>query len=352
MWAQEGGQYKKGTRYRCHDLRQQYPGPVCQHIPADPLEARGVAAFFAARAPLALAASQRARTAPQQTEATSTRARLPQLPRLRYQAALAQRQFEHVEPAHRLVAAEWDRRWETARRDLRHAADAGQPSPQSGGEVESLPTEWREAVRALGQQLPALWPTAVLSRPQKKARRRWLLEKGIGQRLGRDQVQIRIGWRGGETPEWVIPIPVGSLAELSTGQELEARVLQFHSAGKAADVIARELTAAGFRSPMPQELLVSTGRGRRLKQRCVITRPQSPPRSIPGFLTVTQVAHRLGLSVPWLSDRLHTGQMRLQKDPATRLFLFPAHPLTTELFTHLRAGHRPRVGFGQEYQDA
>ena len=103
---------------------------------------------------------------------------------------------------------------------------------------------------------------------------------------------------------------------------------------------------------MRQELLVSTVKGLRLKHRCFITRHQSHPRSIPGFLTVTQVAHRLGFSVHWLYDRIHKGQIRLQKDPATRLFLFPDHPKTTELLTHLRAGHRQHVGFGQEYQDA
>jgi hypothetical protein len=99
---------------------------------------------------------------------------------------------------------------------------------------------------------------------------------------------------------------------------------------------------------MRQELLVSTVKGLRLKPRCLITRHQSHPRSIAGFLTVPQVAHRLGLSVHWLYDRLHNGQIRLQKDPTTRLFLFPDHPRTLELLTQLRAGHRQHVGFGQE----
>ncbi|HEV8714666.1 MAG TPA: hypothetical protein VGX03_17780 [Candidatus Binatia bacterium] len=52
------------------------------------------------------------------------RAHAQQLQRLRYQAALAQRQFEQVDPANRLVAAELERRWETALRDLRQAEDA------------------------------------------------------------------------------------------------------------------------------------------------------------------------------------------------------------------------------------
>jgi hypothetical protein len=141
---------------------------------------------------------------------------------------------------------------------------------------------------------------------------------------------------------------LGRLTTLSTGQELEARVLQLHQAGKSDEAIARALTAAGFRSPMRQDLLVSTVKGLRLKHRYFITRHQSHPRAITGFLTVTQVAHRLGLSVHWLYDRIHNGQIRLPKDPATRLFLFPDHPSTLELLTQLRAGHLQHVGFGQE----
>jgi predicted DNA-binding transcriptional regulator AlpA len=153
-------------------------------------------------------------------------------------------------------------------------------------------------------------------------------------------------------PLYDIPITVGSLAELSSGQELERRVLALHAAGKSDQAIAAALTAAGFRSPLRQEVLASTVKGLRLKHRCFITRHQSHPRHIPGALTLPQVAQRLGVSVHWLHDRIKNGRIQLQKDPATGLYLFPEHPQTTELLTHLRAGHRQYGGFGQEYQDA
>jgi DNA invertase Pin-like site-specific DNA recombinase len=345
-------QYKKGTRYLCNYLRQQYRVPVCQHIPADPVDATVVEAFFAALAPVELDAYQRALAAQQQTEAASDRARTQQLQRLRYQAALAQRQFEHVNPANRLVAAELERRWETALRDLRHAEDMAEQRTQTHTPSELLPAELREAFTMLGQKLPALWPTALFSRAQKKALLRCLLEKVVVHRMGRDRVQVRIVWRGGEVADCAISVTVGSLAELSTGQELEARVLQLHRAGKSDQAIAQELTAAGLRSPMRQELLVSTVKGLRLKHRCLVTQHQSHPRSIVGSLTVTQLARRLGLSVHWLYDRIHNGQIQIHKDPATRLFLFPDHPTTLERLTQLRAGRLQHVGFGQEYQDA
>src|SRR5919205_586214 len=53
-------QYKNGTRYICNALRQQHGTPVCQYIPANPIDAKAVAAFFAALAPAELDAYARA----------------------------------------------------------------------------------------------------------------------------------------------------------------------------------------------------------------------------------------------------------------------------------------------------
>ena len=319
-------QYKKGTRYLCHYLRQQYHVPGCPYIPADPVDAKVVAAFFAALSVVELDAYHEAVANRQQTDVATRRAHHQQLQRLRYQAAVAQRQFEHVDPANRLVATELERRWETALRALQQAEATLQDHRQSAVTAADLPADLQAAFRRVGQKLPELWPTEVRSQTQKKALLRCLLDKGVVQRGGRDQVQIRIVWRGGEVTECVIPIPVKSLAALATSQALEARGVQLHKMGKSDEDIVQELSATGFRSPMHQELLVSTVRGLRLKHRCFQTRHQSHPRSVKGALTVTQVAQRLGFSVHWLYDRIHNGQIQLQKDPTTRLFLFPDPP--------------------------
>src|SRR4051794_24671197 len=56
VWCGECGhkmavQYKAGNRYVCNHLRATRGEPVCQHLPADPIDAEGVAAFFTAGAP-------------------------------------------------------------------------------------------------------------------------------------------------------------------------------------------------------------------------------------------------------------------------------------------------------------
>jgi DNA invertase Pin-like site-specific DNA recombinase len=338
-------QYKAGTRYLCNYLRQQYHVPVYQSIPADPIDAKVIAAFFAALSPVELDAYQRAVAAQQQTEAASDRARTQQLQRLRYQAALAQRQFEHVDPANRLVAAELERRWETALRDLGQAEEAAQHRPETRVVSDALPIELREAFTALGQKLPALWSTPVLSRTQKKALLRCLLDKVVVHRVARDRVQVRIIWRGGEVTECEVPVTVHALTALSSGHELEERIVALHIAGKSDVEIAQELTAAGFRSPKGFIVLPNTVRLVRLQHRLLVTRHQSHPRHIPGCLTLPQLTRALCVPQHWLYDRINKGRIHLQKDPLTGLYLFPDHPSTLEHLTQLRDGQLQHVGF-------
>jgi len=53
-------EYKAANRYVCNFLQRSQGGPLCQHLPADPIDARVVAAFFAAASPEELDAWARA----------------------------------------------------------------------------------------------------------------------------------------------------------------------------------------------------------------------------------------------------------------------------------------------------
>jgi DNA invertase Pin-like site-specific DNA recombinase len=338
-------QYKQGTRYLCNQLRQQYRVPVCQYIPADPVDAKVVQAFFAVLSPVELDVYKRAIKAQQQTNEALERAHAQQIERLRYQAALAQRQFNRVDPDNRLVAAELEQRWEAALRELKEAEEAARQRAQAHSVPITLPADLQAAFTAIGKKLPEIWDQHVLSRAHKKALLRCLLDKVVIHRTLRDRVHTRIVWKGGDTTPFEIPIPVGSLAELSSGQEMEKRILALHKAGKSDQQIAEELTASGFRSPMRLSVLVSTVKGIRLKHRLFVTRSQSHPRCIAGFLTVPQLAQALDLSVHWIYDRIHNGRIQLQKDPTTGLYLFPNLPTTLKRLRQLRDGQLQNLRF-------
>jgi DNA invertase Pin-like site-specific DNA recombinase len=327
-------QYKTGTRYICNYLRQQYRTPVCQCIPADAIDRYVVDAFFAALSPIELDAYAEAIKTQQGTANEIEHAKKQQLERLRYQAALAERQYNQVDPDNRLVAVELERRWESALRDLRQAeeefAKRLQPTPDL-----SLSPALKTAFLDIGKKLPDLWQTDVLTQVQKKSLLRCLIDKVVIHRIASDHVQTRIIWKGGDTTKTDVPVPVGALSDLSNAQELEQQIVDRARQGLDDDTIAQQLTQSGFRSPLSITLLPSTVRTIRLKHRIFQKRSQSHPRQIPGYLTVPQIAARLNISPYWIYHRIDNGSIAVTRDQATKLYLFPDQPDTLTQFQDL-----------------
>ena len=345
-------QYKGGTRYLCNYLRQQYRVPVCQYIPGDPIDARVVEAFFQALSPIELDAYERALAIQNETDERTELAHRQQLERLRYQAELAWRQFNRVDPDNRLVAAELEQRWEAALRALKQEQETEtqrQPTPKP---LLSLPPEFQEAFVAVGQKLPQIWPQEILTRENKKALLRCLIDKVVIHRQVQDRVQTRIVWRGGDITTLEIPVPVGSFADLSTAAEMEKIILELSRKGKPDEEIAEHLTALGHRSPMQTDrVLPSTVQIIRLKHGIFQKRSQSHPRRIDGFLTVPQIAGQLDISPHWVYDRINNGCIQIVKDPETGLYLFPDEPATLEMFKDLKDGNLKNLRLPREHQD-
>ncbi len=345
-------QYKHSTLYLCNALRQKYRVPVCQNIPADPVDRVVVTAFFQAMSPVELNVYEQARQRQQQTTEQIELARSQQVERLRYQAALAHRQFNRVDPDNRLVAAELEARWEAALRDLRQAEETAAQEQQRTVAPFVLTAELKTAFTSIGQRLPQLWETAVLAQPQRKALLRCLIEKVVLHRAARDQVQVRIVWRGADTTTLLVPVPVKSLAALSSADEMKRLIIEMTEGGISDEQIAENLTIQGYRSPMRQQLLPSTVKIIRLKCGLMRKRSQSHPRRIAGRLTVTQIARQVDVSAHWIYDRIHNGAIEVAKDAATSLYLFPDEPATLELFKELKVSNLKKLRFSKEHQDA
>lgn len=345
-------QYKHGTYSLCNHLRQQYGVPVCQNIPGDPVDQAVIKTFFEALSPIELDVYARALATHKQGADQAEQARQQQIERLRYQAALAQRQFNRVDPDNRLVAAELEARWEAALRELKHAEEAAVQAKQVVVVPFALTAELKSAFTTIGQKLPQIWDQDLLSREQKKALLRCLIEKIALHRIARDRAQARIVWMGGETTTLLIPVQVKSLAALSSAQEMENLIVKLASSGISDEAIATQLTAQGHRSPMRQFVLPSTVKIIRLKHGIMQKRSQSHPRRIDGYLTVPHLAKTLDISVHYIYDRIHKGTIKVAKDEATGLYLFPNQPATIELFRKLLAGRLQHLRFSKEHQHA
>jgi hypothetical protein len=200
--------------------------PVCQHIPGDAVDPSIVEAFFQALSPIELDVYSRAVAAKQKTIDQVSHAHHQHLERLQYEAQLAERQFLRVDPDNRLVAAALETRWNDALTAFKRAEEAVVHSQEPSRPLIPLSQELQTAFKAIGQHLPTLWRQGFLSKPQKKALLRCLIDKVVLQRPTPEQVQARIVWRGGETSTLSIPVPVGSLKDLAGADRMERIVLE------------------------------------------------------------------------------------------------------------------------------
>jgi DNA invertase Pin-like site-specific DNA recombinase len=340
-------QYSGGNRYVCNFLQLSQAGPLCQHLPADLIDARVVAAFFAAVGPAELEAWTRARDARRQADEAFGRAEAQQVERLRYQALLAERQYNQVDPDNRLIAAELERRWEMALRDLRQAEEALARRRTGGSEPEVLTAEERNDFLALSPQLPELWQRPDVGWADKKALLRSLIEKVVLQRVVRDRISIRIVWRGGEVSELAVEPPVHALSALSRGAEMEARLLELVRQGVDDAAIADILTQEGHRSvrrgyvPARTVQLVRQRHG--LSQNAMATRA----RRISGWLTIDKVAECRQVSTSWIKRRIRNGTITIQRDPRDSRFLFPDTPDSIAALQELKSGARNHLVIDQ-----
>lgn len=331
-------QYKGTPQYICNYLHQLHRVPVCQRIASDAIDERVVRLFFEALAPAELDVYDRVLASLSGEHEQLGRAREQQLERLRYQARLAERQYQQSDPDNRLVTAELERRWEMALRELKRAEEQWERERRQQPTLDQLDPGTREALRAAGQQVPELWRGERFSQEQMKLLLRCLIDKVVLRRTAPDGVACRVAWKGGDTTDTSITVTVGSLKRRARGQEMEQTILALARQGETDEVIARRLTQDGHRSPRRATVLPSTVKFVRLRHRILSNHSQSHPRKVAGYLTVPQLAEELKIERDWIYHRIHTGKIQVTPDPERRLYLSPDAPETLHRFRQLLAG--------------
>ncbi len=326
-------QYKGGTRYICNHLKQQTAAPTCQYIGGDAIDDQVVGWFFAALSVAEIDAAGDILSSADDDHSKVLLARQQQVDRLRYESELAQRQFLKSDPDNRLVTGELERRWETSLRELQVAEESLSRDQQSAP-TYIIPADLLEMLRDIGPRLPELWNAGLLHTAQKKSLLRSLIDKVVIHRLAPDQIQVRAVWQGGATTEAIVTVSVGSFSSLRGAKEMEETIERMARERQADQVIADLLTSQGHRSPMADTVLVSTVRNIRLSRGIMLRPSQSHPRRVDGFLTIPQLAKKLGVSRSWIHDRIRNGTIKAEKDERAKCYLFPDTP---ESLTELQA---------------
>ena len=210
-------------------------------IRAKAVDAAVADAFLTALSPAELDALSRARRAQSQVDSALHANAEREVERTRYAAALAQRQFNRVDPDNRLVAAELERRWESALVEVRaaEAALAEQSAEQPTAHV-TMGKAFTGKVVTLAGRLPQIWADPATTEAHRKALLRCLVDKVVLDRTP-ESALVRVVWRGGAVTELDVKMRVTAIAKLARGDEMRARLLKLAKAGIPDNEIARIL---------------------------------------------------------------------------------------------------------------
>jgi DNA invertase Pin-like site-specific DNA recombinase/predicted DNA-binding transcriptional regulator AlpA len=333
--------YRRGARYICHFLYQHHAQPVCQKLQAEAIDQQVVDWFWRALSMAEINLSVTALAEADRERERVRQARRQEVERLRYQSRLAERQYQHTDPENRLVAAEIERRWEEALRELK-AAEEKLRADEEGAVPWAIPADLVEMLKNFGSRLPELWEQRLFTTAQKKALLRALIDKVVVRRVAPDRIHVRVVWCGADTTEGEVRVRVGRLADLSEATSLEEEIVRLARAGHSDDEIAEQLTSQGFRSAKKPIVPLSTVRTVRLARR-VMDDDKSHPCRRAGFLSLTQLAEKLGVSRDWLYYRINKGVIRPTRQAHPRFYLFPDKPETLRQFRRLLHGEISHV---------
>jgi DNA invertase Pin-like site-specific DNA recombinase len=236
----------RSPSYICMQGYQNGEEKTCQSMTSRPVDAAVAEAFLAAISPVNLKVAKQVMDQIEQELISQRRQRELQLEQARYEARLAQRQYDCVDPSNRLVAAELERRWNEK---LERVTELERAFAQAERDAEwKLTPEERAAITELSHDLPAIWSTETTTNQERKQLLRMAIESvqvdGITQA---GQIEVQIRWRSGTITILNVKRTAPGECSLKTPEEAVSRIHKM-SPGRTYAEIATALNRAGLRS--------------------------------------------------------------------------------------------------------
>jgi DNA invertase Pin-like site-specific DNA recombinase len=336
-------------QYICQAAQTRYAKPSCQYLSGQPIDAAVVQEFFHVLQPAEIDALQRvtARQAAHQGELV--RHLEQEVMRLEYAAKRAERQYNLVDPENRLIAANLEKKWESALAEWEQAKTRLTEARACVPEPVKIPAELQAAFSDAGRRMPEVWPK--LSAEAKKRLLRTLIAGVNLRREENGMVQVRIVWIGGQVSEHSVRLAVSTRRRSAIEKKIAARIEQLAEQGLRDEALAARLNEEGYfpcrgSAFTPQIVLklrcrygIRIGLGR-------LRRGDRPK----GY-TITAMARLLGVDPAWIYRRLHEGRIRMERDMQFGCYLFPRTRATVQQMKQLKAGTRCHVTFPEEHCD-
>jgi hypothetical protein len=211
------------------------------------------------------------------------------LERAQYEVDLAQRRYENVDPANRLVAATLERRWNDAldrANEVRSELAAHQAVKRAAMTIEQ-----KKDLLSLAKDLPSLWGSDTTRDKDRKRILRLLIKDITIDKLPGKKAVLHLRWQGGAHEDIPVVVPPSYCDQIRYPRQIVDRVR----------ALAQNLPDGEVASQLNKEGL-SSAKGARFTRSIVAWirythRIPAPVLRQPGELTVNQIAEKFGVSL-------------------------------------------------------
>ena len=329
--------YKPQVRYLCDGLKRHYQEKMCMSLDGSSIEEVVVNAFFDALRPAQLDALQALLAEQAKEEERLRQYHHDQVTRATYEAHLARRRYEAVDPDNRLVAASLERNWEE-KLLAQHQREEDAQRFENRQRYPILPPDLRQQLEHIGPALPELWASGKISNEHKKRLLRSLISRVIATRLAADCIELKIVWISGHYSMTQVIPPIHRQADASNYDELVHRLDELTSQGITDPEIAAQLTAEGFHTARRLAVTVGTIHKLRMNHGQVSSlHRHRKVDMIDGFWTLPGLTRELGVGQNWLYQRIYQGELAapdIERLPGYRVYLIRNDP---DLIARLKA---------------
>jgi DNA invertase Pin-like site-specific DNA recombinase len=277
--------------YLCNRLcREGLAASYCMSFRCDLLDAviaeEALNALQPAELELALAALQELEARDQ----TILRQWQMRLERAEYEAALAERRYQEVDPSLRLVAATLERRWNEAL--LRWEALKKEATEFQRQKARATTAEQKAKILALARELPRLWHAPTTHAKDRKRMLRLLIKDITVEKPPQQpkQLLVHIRWQGGASTDVALQLLPNFADRIRYPADLVRRVREL-ACTLPDSHIAAQLNQEGRRSALGKSFTVSMIKWIRYRHQIPSMKPNRPEE-----LTVQQVAKRFTVS--------------------------------------------------------
>jgi hypothetical protein len=212
------------------------------------------------------------------------------LERAGYEAELAQRRYEEVDPSNRLVAATLEHRWNGALSKLEEERKEFEKYQHT--QLRAATPEQKARVLALAEDLPRLWNAPTTQAKDRKRMLRLLMKDITVERGGKPkEILLHLRWQGGATEDLSVTLRPAACDQVRYPKETVEKVRAMAATLTDLEMI-HALHREGCIPPKGKSFTLSMIKWIRYKHGI-----PAPTLKRPEELTVQEVAHRFGVSI-------------------------------------------------------